>query len=165
MILHDGKHAPTLAYPQDPDSARPYTVLLRPDVWRPNAQYYDGESIIVPTQFRGYHYVATTTGISGDMEPDFSCGSGNTVQDGCVTWQASSYGFFLRPDEMIASAVWSSDTPGVTISGIVTPSNKSSAMISTIPPDAGEVRITVHLEIAGGGKKEDRSFIIPVAEL
>ena len=164
MIFHDGIEVPLLQTPQDPDAARVYSYVMRPEVWKPDTVYYDKESIVIPSMFSGFHFLAVSGGKSAAAEPEFPCEKGRTVQDGCVKWKAVPYDLYLRPGNDITGAAWSSDTAGVTISNVVTTTDKTSAMISTIPDTSTRVQVTIHFTYSNG-EADDRSFIIPVAEL
>lgn len=164
MIIHNGKEIPTLEFPQDPDSSRLYTFIMRPDVWHADTIYYDRKSIIIPTVFNGFYYLAQSGGKSEATEPAFPCKKGAVVADGCVEWVAVSYDMYLRPGKNIKTADWSADHADVTIGTATTDADKTEALISTIPASVDKVTITIHFTY-DDGTYDDRSFIIPVAQL
>jgi len=137
---------------------------MRPEVWQADTVYYEKNSIVIPSIFNGYYYLAISGGKSAATEPAFPCTKGETVQDGCVVWKAIPYDLYLRPGKNIVTADWSADVAGVTISTPVTTADRTTAIVSTIPDTADQVRITIHFTY-NNSETDDRSFIIPVAEL
>jgi len=164
MIIHDGITVPRLEYAQDPDEAVEYTFQMRPDVWQSATVYYDKLSIVIPSVFNGYYYIAVSGGVSEATEPSWPCKKGQAVQDGCVTWKAAPYDLFLRPGKNINTATWSVDAAGVTISNAVNTTDKATALISTIPDAVSEIRVTIRFTF-NNAETADRSFIVPVKEL
>lgn len=164
MIIHNGKEVPTLEFPQDPDSSRLYTFIMRPDIWRANTIYYERRAIVIPAAFNGFYYLAHSGGKSGDTEPQFPCRRGKAVADGCVEWVAIPYDMYLLPGRNIQSADWSADNANVTIGTPVTDADKTEALISDIPASADNVTITIHFTY-DDATYDDRSFIIPVRPL
>lgn len=164
MIIHNGNTIPILNQSQDPNAAREYAFVLRPEIWQPDTVYYDNESIVIPSVFNGFYYIAISGGKSLAVEPAFPCQKSKTVDDGCVLWKAVPYDIFLRPGKNIATAAWSADNAGVTISIPTTTADRTTAVVSTIPSDVTQVKITIHFTY-NTPELDDFSFIIPVAEL
>ena len=165
MIFGDKNEPVMLQGAQDKDEAKKYTVYFRPETWQPNNVYYDKKSIVVPTVFNGYAYIAVSGGISLATEPAFPCRKGETVEDGCVLWKAVPYDFILSDGQVISSVLWTSDTSGVVIDHITFSQEKTSAIVHSIPDGTESVTINIHTTISGTTETINRSFIIPVAVL
>lgn len=164
MIIHDGTSVPVLMDPQDPDDTKRYTVMLRPPVWSPSQLCYEKESVVLPSQFSGFYGLARSGGITGSSEPVFPSKSNVVVVDGGVEWVMRPYDFILLPGMTLASATWSADNPAVQFSSEQTNSDKTSMLISGLPASVEKVLITVRLVYNPEGQ-EDKSFIIPVAQM
>ena len=163
IIVHRGDKPVKMTYPQDPDSALVYTLLLRPDEWQPNTIYYANRSVVIPTTFNGHAYAAIAGGTSGTAEPSWPCDD-SIVNDDCVQWQKLDYSFYLDDNKNLTLADWIADDSNVLIEDITISENKTEAKISSIPADVAQVTITVHLAF-DNGEEDDRSFVIKVKQL
>jgi len=148
----------------DVNATKTFTIVLRPDVWVADTIYYANSSLVVPSVFNGFFYLATNGGTSDATEPTWPCTKDETVNDGCVIWQAQPYEFYLGPDVDIQSVTWSADNPEIIVTDEPVQPNKASARVSNVPDGIARFALTAHF-VLNNGEEDDRTIVVPVGEL
>jgi hypothetical protein len=164
LLIHDGIAPIVLQSIFDPDAVKIFTFALRPEVWAQETVYYANKSIVLPSEFNGFYYLAISGGKSGTTEPAWTCAEEGVTEDECVSWQAKPYNFYLTPDINIVDATWEANNTDIIITDITNDTDKTSAKVSNVPADLTFFKVTIHFTF-DNGEEDDRSFIVPVGEL
>lgn len=163
-----------ISAPHDPDSEEVYTFQYRAPVWEANKQYLektcgDRGDLAVPSVGTGYLNEAVSSGISGDVEPDWATVTDEQTVDGTVLWQAIPDAFNnLSHGDVITQSAWEISVPGVTLSDEGVFGGITKVKVSEVPQDITEFVLTNLVSVTRvGGDTEviSRSIKVKVKEM